>query len=197
MKTSTALYQLKSFPETFLRSNLLIIAGVGRSGVVDYYIEPKDTNNQRYNEAFKFTSFSGDERREKLQVHNVRMIPKTEAFNPKEIEAYSLDGGPDLMITGQLSGCAFAVAKPGATLVAHIQPGGGRGEGHDLRNTLVKDGRFKGYANAPVKVFGLGDYTAYAYIVGIRNGNDWQFFAQQVTGPGADVQITNVIRLVV
>ena len=195
MKSSTALYQLKTFPEAFLRNNLLIIAGIGRSGVVDYFVEPKDASNQGYNEAFKFTSFSADERREQLQVHNVRMYPKTEAFNPKEIEAYSLDGGPDIMITGQLSGCAFVMAKPGATLVAHLQPGGPRGDAHELRNTVVKEGRFKGHPNVPVKVFGGGDYTAYAYVVGIRTGNDWTFYAQQVTGPGTNVQITDVRRL--
>lgn len=197
MKASTALYQLKTFPETFLRNNLLIIAGVKTSGIINnYYIESKDSANSSYNEAFKFTNFSSAENKDTVAVHNVRMIPISEDFKYTEIESYPLTGGPDLMITGQLTGCTFVTANSGgSTLVAHIQPGGSRGSGQELRDKVLKDGRFKNYPNQTVSVFGVGDYQGAAYVVGVRIGGQWQLYGQMVTGPGTNAQITSVKRI--
>jgi len=197
MKASTAVYQLKTFPETFLRNNLLIIAGVKTSGVINnYYIESKDSANSSYNEAFKFTNFSSSENKDTVAVHNVRMIPISEDFKHTAIESYPLTGGPDLMITGQLTGCTFVTANGGgSTLVAHIQPGGSRGSGQELRDNVLKNGRFKNHANQAVTVFGVGDYQGAAYVVGVRIGGQWQLYGQMVTGPGTNAQITSVKRI--
>jgi hypothetical protein len=56
MKLDTALYQLKNFPVTFLRSNLLWIAGYHLSETRTYYFGYHDnfTQAQGTNEGFKF-----------------------------------------------------------------------------------------------------------------------------------------------
>lgn len=197
MKASTAIYQLKTYPEVFLRNNLLIIAGSKTSGVInDYYIESKESGNSSYNEAFKFTNFSNAENREKVRVHNVRMIPLAEEFKHTEIEPYQLSSETDIMITGQLTGCTFVSANAGGTtLVAHIQPGGSRGSGQELRDKILKNGRFKNYPNQSVNVFGVGDYQGAAYVVGVRIGGQWQLYGQMVSGPGVNAQITSVRRI--
>ncbi|MGV2334359.1 MAG UNVERIFIED_CONTAM: hypothetical protein LVR18_09665 [Planctomycetaceae bacterium] len=199
MKLDTALYQLKNFPVTFLRSNLLWIAGYHLSETRTYYFGYHDnfTQAQGTNEGFKFapqnlfaaskTTGIDGKYSTALRVHNVRMIPKTEDVDVSDIEPYVLDGtGPDLMVTGQLSGCVFVVQQmPTGLVVAHIQPGGNRQSGDVLRETIRLMGRFRGHGRV-TKVFGIGkDYSVRAHVVGIRTGGTWHLYAQQVaTGTG-------------
>jgi hypothetical protein len=196
MKLDTALYRLRTDPLGFLRSNLLSIAGASQSTARLYYFGFHDgfVRSAMTNEGFKFapdrvfaastTAGMDGKSTTAVSVHNVRMIPSTEDIDVSDIEAYTLGpGGPDLMVTGQLSGCVLAVQKQAANLVvAHIQPGGKRQTGPMLRETIRLMGRFRGHGRV-TRVFGIGkDYSARAHVVGVRTGGAWHLYAQQVAG---------------
>lgn len=199
MMLKTALYQLRNMPQSFLGTHLVVTAGAPQSGQRLYYFGYTDLgfNPTVTGNGFKFSTSAAtlDTRQSgydsqsytALQVHNVRMIPATEDIDVSAIEPYVLDGtGPDIMVTGQLSGCVFCVRQePGRLIVAHIQPGGRRQGGAMLRNTLKLMGRFQGYGRI-THVFGVGDYTARAHVLGVRTGGVWRIFGQKVnsgTGP--------------
>jgi hypothetical protein len=194
MKLDTALYRLRTDPLTFLRTNLLAIAGGPQSTATRFYLGYHDTfmAGGTTNEGFKMSvdpimvrsTVSGSDGKvtTSVNVHNVRMIPSTEAVDPSDIQPYMLgNGGPDLMVTGQLSGCVFVVRQNGAGLVvAHIQPGGTRQSGPMLRQTIRLMGRF-GALGRVTHVFGVGkEYLTRAHVVGIRTGGAWHLYAQQV-----------------
>lgn len=200
MKLDTALYRLRNDPLGFLRTNLLSIAGASQSNARLYYFGFHDQfqRSATTNEGFKFapdqvfvrSSVAGTDGKSTtaVSVHNVRMIPSNEDVDLSDIEAYTLGaGGPDLMVTGQLSGCVFAVQQqPGGLVVAHIQPGGKRQSGPMLRESIRLMGRFRGHGRV-TRVFGVGkDYPVRAHVVGVRTGGTWHLYAQQVasgTGP--------------
>jgi hypothetical protein len=194
MRLDTALYRLRTDPLTFLRTNLLAIAGAPQSMATRYFIGYHDmfVGGGTTNEGFKLSNdpmmarstISGSDGKTStsVNVHNVRMIPGTEPVDLSDIEAYTLgNGGPDLMVTGQLSGCVFVVRQNGATLtVAHIQPGGTRQSGPMLRQTIRLMGRF-GALGRVTHVFGVGrEYLTRAHVVGVRTGGAWHLYAQQV-----------------
>lgn len=90
MKLDTALYRLRTDPLTFLRTNLLSIAGAAQSNVRIYYFGFHDNfvRNATTNEGFKFapdrvcvTSAAAavdGKSTTTLSVHNVRMIPSAD-----------------------------------------------------------------------------------------------------------------------
>lgn len=215
MKPETALYQLKTMPEAFLRNNVLCTAGAAQSGASPFYIghlKNPPTGAGAPNEAFKFCNlnFMVDNPHPVL-VHNVRMIPKQEKpFDPQNIPGYCLYGGPDIMVTGQLSACTFVTdGNRAAPVVAHIQPrqldepalngnmtrqalAGGR---FDLSGAAVQgEGRVE-TVFGPFGDSGAGEYAAYAYVTGIRSGGSWQIWAQHVTTFTDAARITSVTRI--
>ncbi len=135
MKLDTALYQLRTFPMTFLKDNLLSLAGASISGVRMNYFGRRDSA-PGVNEGFKIAMSSQmvsaigshTDTYKALSVHNVRMIPRSEGVDPRAVEPYVLGlGGPDIMVTGQLNACTFAIRQEvGQLVVAHIQPSGGK-----------------------------------------------------------------------
>ena len=171
-------------PQAFLSTYLLSIAGSSPSGI----------------RAYNITTYAGVGGTEGFQlvnaplghlvgnVHVVRMIPNTEDVDIAGMEPYVLDGtGPDIMVTGQLSGCVFAIAQGvGQLVVWHIQPGGTRLGGAALRQAVRLTGRFTGHGRV-THVFGIGDYTQRAHIVGIRNGGTWHIYAQLVASGAGPV----------
>src|SRR4051794_39773786 len=116
MKLDTALYQLRTDPLRFLRSNLLSIAGHSQSAARLYFFGYYDNfaKTPTTNEGFKFapeqfmaaSSTGGIDGKSTtaVSVHSVRMIPSAEDVDLSDIEPYTLGtGGPNLMVTGQLS----------------------------------------------------------------------------------------------
>lgn len=201
MKLDTALYRLRTDPLGFLRSNLLSIAGAGQSSARVYYFgfHNNFVRSAMTNEGFKFSpdrvfvssDISGLDGKSTtaVSVHNVRMIPSSEDVDLSDIEAYTLGpGGPDLMVTGQLSGCVLAVQQvPAGLVVAHIQPGGRRQAGPMLRESIRLMGRFRGHGRV-TRAFGIGkDYSVRAHVVGVRTGGTWHLYAQQVSGGSGPV----------
>jgi hypothetical protein len=195
MKLDTALNLLKAAPPSFLGTHLLSMAGSPLSQVYLYYFSHHQApgHHTGMGESFKFDtipptagaiSITGGDNKlyTKMSVHNVRMNPCTESLDISAIPGYVLDGsGPDIMITGQLSACVFAIRQePGRLIVAHIQPGGGRASGPMLRQSIKMTGHFAGGGKV-THVFGMPDYTSKAYVAGIRTGGTWHIYAQCVT----------------
>jgi len=204
MKLDTALTLLRADPPSFLGTHLLTMAGSSTSQVCLYYFSHFQGVAQQgvgMGEAFKFDTIApvggpmavtgGDNKLyTRFSVHNVRMNPNTEPLDISAIPAYVLDGtGPDIMITGQLSACIFAIRRePGRLLVAHIQPGGGRQTGTMLRQTIKLMGRLTHPSGGGrvTHVFGIPDYPIRAHVLGLRTGGVWHIYAQCVasgTGP--------------
>ncbi len=97
--------------------------------------------------------------------------------------AVSRNGGPDLMVTTLLNGCTFICeARANDVLMAHVQPTGGTTAAQletDVINTGVLAGG--GAAGSGIAFGGGRSYTANnndVTIIGIRNGTQWQVFAQ-------------------
>lgn len=202
MQPSTALFQLKNFPQTFLRNNFLTIPG-GRdlSGSMQCYIGT-NTGGQRtptLNESFKISfnavNVGEDAFPIPTYVQYIRMIPTSESMELWELPPYDLNSNPgDLMITSQLSACAFCVLQVGgSTLVAHVQPGNIRGNREEMRIRLQKLGRFRGHDNQRLSVvYGSKEYSNRCNIVGIRSGGIWGFYAQNWDGSALAPIITAV-----
>lgn len=198
MKLDTALNLLKAGPVPFLGTHLLAMAGSPTSQVLPYYFSHHQApgGHTGMGESFMFSNIplaggalaitGGDGKLyTKMMVHNVRMNPNTEDLDISAIPAYVLDGtGPDIMITGQLSACIFAIRQePGRLLVAHIQPGGGRQTATTLRQTIKLMGRLTHPPGGGrvTHVFGIPDYPIRAHVVGIRQGGTWHVHAQCVS----------------
>ena len=201
MKPETALYQLRTMPQAFLENNLVVIAGKSTSGVFQFSFgahKNPPTGPGAPNEAFMFSEhpFVMDTPAS-VRVHNVRMVPNTEEFDAGSIPAYSLGGGPDIMVTGQLSGCTFCVfGQPASPVVAHIQPRPKEGlDAAALRTKLRDEGKFTGHDGGVSQIFGVPDYPAYAYVVGVKVAGAWQIYGQQVSTPGNAARITGVTRI--
>jgi hypothetical protein len=202
MKLDTVLYQLQHHTMAFLQSHVLTLHGAALSGPRINYLCYHD-GAQGANEGFQIapdpliTPLQGIDHMvyKAIKVHSVRMIKSSEDFDVSDLEPYVLDGtGADLMVTGQLSGCVFAIRQePGRLIVAHVQPGGNRQPGAMLRQTIKLMGRFANYGRV-THVFGRGDYHGRAHVLGVRKGGTWQIFAQEVaSGSGPVVRAMRII----
>jgi hypothetical protein len=126
-----------------------------------------------------------------FNAHSVKMFDSNQLAN---IGTYTLPvaGGPDLMLTGQLSGCAFAIQDngDGSLVVAHIQPGQ-HVDAVTLQRTLQ---------NTPgwTTVYGREDYgqDRVASIVGGRVNGRWRIWVQKQDRTSGDYQIRSVKQLV-
>jgi len=108
-------------------------------------------------------------------------------------------GGPNIMVTGQLSGCSFVMvpaALPGQVQVAHVQPllAGGQ-TGRALYQQVTA-----GVPNA--QVYGAaettGNYDAHdraASIIGVRTGGQWVIYAQKQDRTTGDYRIKSVYQI--
>lgn len=209
MKLDTALQMLRRDPMTFLRTNVLRIAGSATSGPCIYHLGYLDqvmrspTTNEGFNfeatQAMARSNSAGYDGKstQAVPVHNLRMIPRSEGFEVTDIEAYALGGGgPDILVTGQLSACVFAAQRlPGGGLVVgHIQPGGALQGGAALGQTIRITGRFRGHGRV-THVFSYGrDYSSYAYVVGVRTGGTWHLYGQKVTTTkGPVIGVTQIV----
>lgn len=105
-------------------------------------------------------------------------------------------GGLSIMVTGQLSGCAFVMvnAGPGQVDVAHVKPQGQTGKA--LYDEIVTN-------NPNAQVYGASDTTGnynsddrVASIIGVLSGGDWKIFAQkQLQQSGTDYRIKSVYQI--
>lgn len=108
---------------------------------------------------------------------------------------YSLPtvGGPDVMITSQLSGCSFGVGSSaaGAVLVSHVQPDAAvaaPNRAADLANNLRA-----GFANVRGTASKSGLYDEFAAIIGVRSNAVWRFYLQAYDASGPQTVVTHAM----
>lgn len=189
--------QLSNHPGKFLKEHPLSIA-IGKnlaSGVHDVYLSEKpigdpgqlivsDKDPEDMNAAF-VAPF-----KHKFKAHVVPMITLPNWDETKQGKSVPLlsgsllgPGGPPIMVTGQLSGCAICMldVKNGAGLLcAHIQPTGNHGL--QLQQALMADktgARFAAAAQAPVIVYGKQNYRdSRSVVLAVRKNGKWQVYTQ-------------------
>ena len=107
-------------------------------------------------------------------------------------------GGPDIMVTSQLSGCTFGIGSNagGNRLVSHIQPPQSE-KNLDIRRGQLSDATRRGFA--PGSEFSKfergGDYQNDAAILGIRRNGEWQIYAQHIDVRAGERDVAKVTRL--
>jgi hypothetical protein len=218
VKPAQALQSLLQDPQTFLQENILSIAGGSTDKITDMFIgyhlspatgqgAPKGT----YKIALSSASLVPTDVYQ-YKAHNVHMVGKDDnTYNKADLQGYALGpstpNDPNLMITGQLSGCSFVVLDLGQArnvLVTHIQPNSktARGDAAALKPDLATNGHFHGHATTAVtKVFGGDgqDYdprTQYAYVVGVRKNNKWEIYGQVTAGTSNQaMRIVKVVKI--
>lgn len=215
MTPTTALYHLTQFPRRHLADALYSIVGGPLNQTYNFFIGTYQGHELRFgnaNYAFYVSTApvsmeaSG---RIQRQLHSFRMIQNHEALDITAIPFYTLDGGgPDIVVTGSLTGCSIvALRHAGTLLVAHIRPmrnivrGGVQTHtnvsGLTLETELSNHGRFAGHPGSALTVYGASRYPSHrATVVGVRKGAEWRLYAQSFAGMLPNTTITNVTRII-
>ena len=187
LSPNEAVQRLQFHTESFLAKYSVTIAGdPSGSQVTSFYIEDAGdssrpgsilrTRNMHATQRFRIRPAGAlGTVTPVFQAHSVKMFKDP----PSGVYTYVLpvDTTPDLMVTGQLSGCSFAIRKnaDGTLVVAHIQPQAGAGQAIQLQETLKNSGNWD-------IVYGKGDYAKHlrtVSIVGKRIGQRWHIWAQK------------------
>jgi hypothetical protein len=108
---------------------------------------------------------------------------------------FTLGNAFNIMVTGQLSGCAFVMipAGPGQVNVAHVKPSGQSGD--LLFQNLAA-------ANPNAQIYGAtateGQYDSkdrVASIIGVFSGGNWNIFAQKQDAMAGDYRIKSLYQI--
>ncbi len=107
-------------------------------------------------------------------------------------------GGPDIMVTSQLTGCTFGIGSDagGNRLVSHLQPPQSE-KNPEMRSARLSEATGRGFSpNAPFATFERGhDYQSEAAILGIRRDGAWRLYAQHIDFRVGDKDVARVTRL--
>ena len=125
-------------------------------------------------------------------AHSVHMDVGTAAMGFYLLGA----GGPNIMVTGQLSGCSF-VMLPGAVAgqvnVGHVQPQGMTGQAlHGNLTGILANAQIYGASGT------RGNYDTAdraASIIGVRVGGHWRIYAQKQDRMAGDYRIKSVYQI--
>ncbi len=192
--------------EVFLKSYPVRIFGdVNASGIAQYAIENRGnsfrpgsklgTHRFHATESFNIRATAAGLHAVGSHIFNAHSIHMDMGINAMEF--YRLDNtGPNIMVTGQLSGCAFVInPADGNNLdVSHIKPIGTTGA--ILAATLTGN-----HPNAFVygATAGHGFYDSsdrVVSIIGIRDaGGAWRIYAQKHDAVSGDYRIRSVYRI--
>ncbi len=186
-------------PGTFLRKNIVTIASGGskaKAGVNVFLM----SDNTHHDKGFT-TGLSGKlgktKDRQAWRVTWVRLgsdpvnpgefaahyVPMVQTSQPSHVIMPGASVSPvDLMVTSQLTGCAFGVGSKsdGTVLVTHIQPNQGIKDAGDRADDL-NEAMNTSLAKLNVKfVHGRDDdgYSGSSTVVGKRVNNEWVFYLQ-------------------
>ncbi len=203
-----AFNQLTTEPVRFLKTYPLKITGaMGASGVSQYLLGARGpsqrpgrfmgTHNWKTTESFNIRPDNVVARAylpgaHQFGAHSIQMNVGTPALTFYQLPAA---GGPNIMLTGQLSGCSFVILPPagGNLNVAHVQPVT-RDASMTLRNNLAAayhGGFVYGIRNA------RGFYKSKIHevaVVGVRSAGSWRIFAQKQEN-GKDNRILSVWQI--
>jgi hypothetical protein len=107
-------------------------------------------------------------------------------------------GGPDIMVTSQLTGCTFGIGSDagGNRLVSHLQPPQSQKD-PVLRSGALADATGRGFArDSDFSTFARGeDYQSEAVILGIRRDGAWHLYAQHIDFRAGGQDVARVTRL--
>ncbi len=204
-------------PVGFLRHYSVLITGShGYSGVVDAWFLDRDETRTGFT-----TGWSGALRRTRqrpliefiigygqpgnyadggtLRIWYVAMRQMNEQWVDTHTVLPSL-GGPDIMMTSNLSGCSFGIGMPsaGAQIVSHIRPPNQLGGTAHLPHSQMDPTVQAGLRDGQLALFSRATqpaYTDWATIIGIRRNGRWSFYAQTVEGGGWEGAITGAFRI--
>lgn len=208
MDTDAAYQLLLTETEDFLKTYPLMISGSPRaSGQVEYSIDNRPgvtyrpgktlgTRRWHSTEAFNIRHAGASNHAYTFNAYSIHMDTGAAAMNPF---ALPVAGGPDIMLTGQLSGCSFVILPGGNSIrVAHVRPMPG------VAATVLRTNLVRGNPNAHV-VYGVhnlaGFYDNYirsVAVVGVRTFGSWAVYAQKLDNSPAsnfDKRIRSVWQL--
>ena len=186
---SIALQELMAQPREFLETYRLRIAGANAgSGVYNYFISNDGvsqrpgkllkTHHMHSTEAFRIQPGVGaNPGAHPFATYSIQMAQS----NVVPIVLYTIPaGGPNIMVTGVLSGCSFIVnLGPGGLIqCAHLQPNGETGT--QLNNRLNPVGYSVIYGrNSYNHQDSSNVYDRNVVIVGVRQAGQWKIYAQK------------------
>ncbi len=193
IQPATALQSLIAHPKTFLSKYPIRIAGAKvASGIIQYYIYNRDfghslrpgsvlrTQRMHDTECF-YIDNQGMHGGHGFQAHSVEMVQSNVAAVP----FYTLPaaGGPDIMVTGALSGCTFLVdvGAGGAIQCAHLQPNGESGTALNNRMLGQHDAVYgrNNYSHLH-DAANVNSFDRTVTIIGVRRNGEWKVYAQKL-----------------
>lgn len=195
MKLAALLKEMTADPKGFLRHYSVMIEGrAAQSGPATAWLEKRNTMGDR-EEVDGFTLSGGTKQRrfirfiisdsvpfdcrhpeDKFPVWYIRMQQMSDSLITTHYPLPT-SGGPDIMLTSQLSGCSFGVGSPSAhtQLVSHIQPSTPGNTGLDPQ---VQSGLVFGQKGIFSRQQGHYAGDELATIIGIRTDSVWRFYNQ-------------------
>ena len=201
---AVAFNSLQNTPVTYLKTYPTRIFGAtAASGVCNYGLGNRGnshrpgtvlgTNNMHDTESFNIRSTASglvDGGDQVFNAHSIHMDVGAAALGFYLLPSV---GGPDIMVTGQLSGCAFVISPVagGNNLnVAHVQP-------QAVNSTTLRNNLAAAHPNG--FVYGASDRRGYydgatraVSIVGIRAAGSWTLYAQKQDRASGDYSIKSV-----
>jgi hypothetical protein len=204
----THLNALRGSPLKYLKERRIVIGGGDRGGKsgdqswgIDYKLGSTDVvffnANATTKPLFKAHAVA-------MHCYDGKKTPASKdalgALASDKLPFYELnDKGSDLMMTGQLTFCAFVMLKKGNRIFCtHVEPGkDAMKTGADLDKELSAKGLFDGHTEKLV-VFGKTKYPDpdVAYIVGVRTSGKWAIYAQLRPKSDDSKPITKSIQLI-
>ena len=206
MNPSIALYELRTNPKKFLKLYPVRIFGdINASGIKRYALENRGeskrpgsilrTKRLHTTEAFNVRAAAANMHSDDAHTFSAHSVHMDVGIN--QMTTYTLDNtGPNIMVTGQLSGCAFVIQPNGNSLdVSHVKPLAGN-TGAALVITLKQN-----HPNAFVygATAGNGFYDSLdrvVSIIGMRSSaGAWSIYAQKHDKLTEDYRICSLYRL--
>lgn len=221
---ATLLGEMRANPEAFLRHYRLDIGGgaAKASGVATFrYANVAQLDSEIIAMPGFTTGLSGllglQKQRRLIKFTKVSLPPKPAPDPLTEFEAHYIAmtqttdgpatthvvvpgaGGPDIMLTSQLSGCGFGIGNAnggGDRILSHIQPPAAGVSVHGaLTGGMGGGGTAATFEKDPNG--GGRDYAGNnrATVIGVRNGTAWSFYAQVYDTSQNSRELFKVVRL--
>lgn len=199
MDAAAALVQIRTNSDYFLRWYSVQISGSpAASAAIQYYIRTRDgaavqrftrpgriLGNLRPHHIRNFSIGTGNVANTDstgFMAHSVQMV-NANAVNLAALNGYFIadNSGTDLMVTGQITGCAFvALRVAGGVVMTHIRPMGTTPQ--QLELDLANHGAFFGHPG-PLTIYGAAtNYnqpTQDVTVIGVATApTQWRVYAQ-------------------